>query len=65
VKETCSAQGHRTVGTDTEKRDSFLIFLKKDLSYIAATFPSCCIGLDSQNTTLVNGGCSSIPLREV
>jgi hypothetical protein len=57
-KKTCSAQGLHTIGTDIEKRNSFLIFLKKDLSYIATIFLSWCTGLDSQNMTLVNGGCS-------
>jgi hypothetical protein len=42
-----SALGRRTIGTDIEKRNSFLIFLKKVLPYIGATFPSWCTGLDS------------------
>jgi hypothetical protein len=61
----CTAQGHHTIGTDIEKRNLFLIFLKKALSCIATTFPSWCTGLDSQNTTLVHRGCSLIRLREV
>jgi hypothetical protein len=64
-EKTCPAQGHHAIGTDTEKGNSLLIFLKTALLYIATTVLCWCTGLVSQNTTSVYGGCSSIPLREV
>jgi hypothetical protein len=39
-EKTCSVQGRGTIGRDIEKRNSFLIFLKKDLPYMAKKFPS-------------------------
>jgi hypothetical protein len=46
-KNTRSALGRRTIGTNIEKRNSFLIFLKNALPYIATTFLSWCRRLDS------------------
>jgi hypothetical protein len=46
-EKTWLALGRHTIGTDIEKRKSFLIFLKKAVPYIATTFPSWCAGLYS------------------
>jgi hypothetical protein len=64
-EKTWSAQGRHTIGTDIEKRKSFLIFFKKALLYIATTFPEFVHRLGLSDMTLVHGGCSSMPLTEV
>jgi hypothetical protein len=64
-KKTMLAQGRHTIGTDIEKRNSFVIFPKKVVSRIATNFPSLCTSLGSQNMSLVNGDCLSMLLREV